>query len=267
MHRPFAMSRPRLKCILMFALVCCYCFVAAQGCKRGGDGAARPGATSQSQPAVGESQPLIQVAPARIDFGNVSVGTKPTAAVKLTNTSDRPLTIVRNRTNCGCMLTSLPNNTVIGPHQAIDAEVWLTAGRLQVHLNRTLVFELDDGSTSPVLTLEGDITAIVKTEPSSFDRASNPEGRIRLTATDGKPFAITSMTPPGILTEFPTDERAVVELQIPWDKFDAAVHRDAKGQWHGQFLSFNLTHPQCPLVLVLVNPVKAEGPASAASMP
>ena len=192
------------------------------------------------RPNVVSTAHLVVARPANLDLGPFPTGETKTGIVKLVNTGDRPMTIGKPRSTCGCTTIQSIEGTVLEPGDEFDVEVRMKGGNVARVLNKSVTFNIE-GQPPLVVPVRGEAIAFVEIEPKQLDPEVHTDGRLVLRSVDDEPFRVINMIP-RILDEFPAEASTEVELFLPWDKFgDVGMRRK---------LIVYTDHPRCQQVYV-----------------
>ena len=189
--------------------------------------------------------PAVKAEPAIVDFGDVATGDTGESKIKLTNTSDKPVTIVRANASCGCTTMRLQPNTVLPPGESIEVDVKMSVGiRPGPVAGKQVTFVIEGQPSNIIVPLKANAVSFVELEPMELSPDETPEGgRLKLRAVDGTPFRIMSMQP-ALISEF-SDEPAVEhELVFDWNKYRELGIRHRP--------TIYLDHPKCQSVTPII---------------
>jgi ankyrin repeat protein len=224
-------------------------------------GATPPGATTT---APLDSTPVLKLEPEVLDLGEMMVDTTKSGKVTLVNISDKPVTVTKAVTSCGCTTAGAPKDP-IPPGGSAEVEISLKPGpKAGVQLSKRVTFQIE-GHVPLILTVQGSVPAFITATPDLLDapgEGQTSEGAIVFKSLDGTPFKMTSAVPP------------IVPDLSPEAKTEHTVHVDWKA-WEETGRSIKLTvatdHPKVPSMSVTLrrppnnNAVmepKAPGPSS-----
>ena len=158
-----------------------------------GQGSTQP----QKQPGRPE-QYIVKMDIDEMDIGEIPCGEKKKKTVRLTNTGDEPMKVIKCQSSCACTTSNCPTGKIIPAGESVDIVIELKAGLLPgIAINKKMTFIIE-GQPNLVLPVKGVSYSAVSVNPNRLDSTTNPEGRIELVAADGQPFSILSMTPIGI---------------------------------------------------------------------
>ncbi|MHC4948113.1 MAG: ankyrin repeat domain-containing protein [Planctomycetota bacterium] len=179
----------------------------------GGPDAGKP--PTPSQPVSAEF--VVVAEPARLDLGEIPTGETKTGTITLRNIGDRPMTIGKTKTSCGCTTAQLEAGKILNAGADIDVEIRMKGGQVARVLNKTVTFNIE-GQPPLVVPVRCEAIAYVTVEPTRMHPERQPDGRFTLTSKDGEPFRVISMVPP-MIEAFPEEASSTVELSLPWEKF------------------------------------------------
>ncbi|MDG2054344.1 MAG: ankyrin repeat domain-containing protein [Phycisphaerales bacterium] len=180
---------------------------------------------------------MLELTPASLDLGNVAAKQLGSGPVKLTNISDKPITIERAKTNCGCTTSDFVPNTVLQPGESSEITINLRGASKAVPVTKTVTFMVKDAAPVKMQVSLNTILYVTAT-PEEYDNVLNPDGKITLRAVDDQPFAIVSVSPP-IVGEFSSEEAVEHELTLPWDSY----WQNVTTVGGGKMLNIHTTHP------------------------
>jgi hypothetical protein len=203
---------------------------------------------NQIQQKPGEARPndfIVKADPSVIDFGEMPTNEPKKANIKLTNTGDKPMTLVRANASCGCTALKVTPNTVIEPQQSLDIEVQLNGPPKAGDIHGKTVTFIVEGQANLVVPLKGKAVSFVVAEPTTVDPATNPEGKLVLKSIDGQPFRIMS-TQPAVLENLVREAKAEHEVTVSYEKYKAIGPN--------RQLMIYLDHPKCQQLSMMFNP-------------
>lgn len=217
--------------------------------KREGEGAPPADGMIPGQgmpPSDGEAtKPVIKCEPDPLDLGEMVVDTSKSGTVKLINTSDKPVTVTKAITSCGCTTAGTPKEP-IPPGGSADVEISLKAGpKPGASLSKRVTFQVD-GHPPTIMTVQGKVPAYVTIAPENIEAPADgktSEGAITLKSVDGTPFRITAVAPP-IVPDVSGEAKLEHVVHIDWDSW-----RD-KGRTIK--LAFSTDHPKAPAISCII---------------
>ncbi|MCE9618930.1 MAG: ankyrin repeat domain-containing protein [Planctomycetes bacterium] len=205
-------------------------------------GATPPGATTT---APLDSTPVIKIEPEILDLGEMMVDTAKSGKVKLINISDKPVTITKAVTSCGCTTAGSPKDPIPVGGSA-EVEITLKPGpKAGVPLSKRVTFQID-GHTPMMLTVQGTVPAFITMSPDQLEapgEGQTSEGAITFKCLDGTPFKITSAVPP-IVPDLSPEAKAEQVVHVDWKAWDE-TGRTIK-------LTFSTDHPKVPSLSLLI---------------
>jgi len=236
------------------------------GCQKPATTPAGPKATAPPKTVVPELKPkTVKVKPIRRgkkkgpritfertshNFGEIGPGTENKCEFKFKNVGDSLLKISKIQSTCGCTVGKLARKEY-KPGESGTLEVTYHAGERPYSIRKQLfVFSNDRARPTVKLTIAAKIVIKVTYEPKNVklllkgDKASLPE--IKLTSTDGKPFAIKSFRPTtsGITGVYDSSVKAtshIIRLNVDTNR----LRRHLKG-----YINIKLTHPDCKTLTI-----------------
>lgn len=112
----------------------------------------------------------IRLEPPALDFGRIQKGSIAEATVRLINTSDRPVRILRAKTSCGCTTAEIPKEP-FDPGESIEVTTrFKPGGKVGATPKKTVRFLLE-GDFAPVpLSVTGKIVQFVTIDSSRLKR-------------------------------------------------------------------------------------------------
>jgi len=215
-------------------------------------GATPPGATTT---APLDATPVLKIEPEVLDLGEMMVDTAKTGKVKLINISDKPVTVTKAVTSCGCTTAGAPKDPIpVGGSAEVD--ITLKPGpKAGVPLSKRVTFQID-GHTPMMLTVQGTVPAFITMTPDMLEgpaEGKTTEGAITFKCLDGTPFKITSAVPP-IVPDISPEAKAEQVVHVDWKAWDE-TGRTIK-------LTFSTDHPKVPSLSVLIRRPASSGSAS-----
>ena len=215
-------------------------------------GATPPGATTT---APLDATPVLKIEPEVLDLGEMMVDTAKTGKVKLINISDKPVTVTKAVTSCGCTTAGAPKDPIpVGGSAEVD--ITLKPGpKAGVPLSKRVTFQID-GHTPMMLTVQGTVPAFITMTPDMLEgpaEGKTTEGAITFKCLDGTPFKITSAVPP-IVPDISPEAKAEQVVHVDWKAWDE-TGRTIK-------LTFSTDHPKVPSLSVLIRRPATSGSAS-----
>ena len=177
-----------------------------------------------------ESQAADTAAPAKLvfdppilDLGDLVPEVPTVGKVKIRNTTDAPIRIVKAVANCSCTKPNWPTET-IAPGATAETEITMTPGVQQgVKLVKVVTFEIQGGGVENY-TVQGDVGLFVKMEPESLKAPATAESDgdtpsvFTLESADGTPFKVVSIDP--AIGSSPGTEPALKQtVVIDWVKW------------------------------------------------
>jgi len=147
------------------------------------------------RPAPPRTEHPISAEPERLKLGWLRPEEKGEGTVKLVNTSDEVINIVRVTSSCTCTVGKLEDDQkILKPGESTELTVSLKAGKNTGPMaQRAYVYY--EGARAPYeLFVLADVSLPVKTDPTFVNlMGSNRTGTIRLESLDGTPFRVTSV--------------------------------------------------------------------------
>lgn len=147
------------------------------------------GQAQHSQRAPDREAP-VKVEPGRLDMGGCVPGDPVTGQAMITNTSDRPLTVLRTQSSCKCTVPKIQEKMIL-PGESISVEATVDVGYdLGMFAKRVSVF-FDGYSRPAMFNVVGEVHYAVKTTPTSLKaRGTTEKVRFRVEGTDGETFEV-----------------------------------------------------------------------------
>lgn len=215
-------------------------------------GATPPGATTT---APLDATPVLKIEPEVLDLGEMMVDTAKTGKVKLINISDKPVTVTKAVTSCGCTTAGAPKDPIpVGGSAEVD--ITLKPGpKAGVPLSKRVTFQID-GHTPMMVTVQGTVPAFITMTPDMLEgpaEGKTTEGAITFKCLDGTPFKITSAVPPIVLDISP-EAKAEHVVHVDWKAWEE-TGRTIK-------LTFSTDHPKVPSLSVLIRRPATSGSAT-----
>lgn len=177
--------------------------------------------TAQLEP--GEQHPIV-VDPASLDFGRIQAYVRYRTSLRLTNTADVSITVLRI-INYGPIrfLGGWPKTLEPGQSANFDFYV-LPRRRPGTAVQARATVALEGEVPGLRLKFQGETYADVALTPRRLRLDEDPTGRITLSATDGEPFRVLAVYPPravGLVDE----PKLRHELFLPLDRFEHKARR------------------------------------------
>jgi hypothetical protein len=205
---------------------------------------ASPADESATAQGSGEGQPApaLTFDPPILNLGALVPEVSTTGKVKIRNTTDKPIRILKAFANCSCTKPNWPKET-IAPGAVAETEITMTPGVQQgVKLTKVVTFEIEGGRIENY-TVEGDVGLFVKFEPESIRAPATPESDSETPSTfvlesaDGTPFKVISIEP--AIGSSPGTEAALKQtVVIDWAKW--------REQKRPIKVSIKTDHPKAP---------------------
>jgi ankyrin repeat protein len=217
----------------------------------GNDGVGTP--TGGGVQAPVDTTPVVKLEPELLDLGEMVVDTAKSGKVKITNISDKPITVSKAITSCGCTTAGVPKEP-IAPGASAEVEISLKPGpKPGVPLSKRVTFQID-GHAPVMLTVQGKVPAYVTLTPDLLEapgEGKTSDGTITLKSVDNTPFKITSVVPP-IVPDVGNDAKVEHVVHVDWKLWDS-TGKTIK-------LTFSTDHPKVPSMSCLIRrPVNASG--------
>lgn len=209
------------------------------------------------RPPVSAAQAL-KIEPSPLDLGEMSPEVAKSGKVKITNTTDHPVKIIKVQPACGCTTTSVPPDA-LAPGASTEMDITIKPPAQGGHpLSKNVTFMVQDHAPT-VLTVQGLVKEYLSVVPNVIQGPSteNPApAPVRITVKDGGPVRITGATP-DIFVSLPTEAATTHDLQIDWAKWEKAG---------GQSKVAVLTdHPKAPQASFLIKkPVRLDANSKSA---
>jgi ankyrin repeat protein len=216
------------------------------------DGAMAPTGGGVTAPV--DTTPVVKVEPEVLDLGEMVVDTAKTGKVKITNISDKPVTIAKAITSCGCTTAGAPKDP-IAPGASAEVEITLKPGpKPGVPLSKRVTFQID-GHAPVMVTVQGKVPAYITMTPDLLEapgEGKTADGAITLKTVDGTtPFKITSVVPP-VVPDAAGDAKVEHVVHVDWKAWDE-TGKSIK-------LTFTTDHPKVPsLSAIIRRPVNPSG--------
>ena len=196
--------------------------------------------------AVVDTTPVVKIEPEVLDLGEMVVDTAKSGKVKITNISDKPVTIAKAITSCGCTTAGAPKDP-IPPGGSAEVEITLKPGpKPGVPLSKRVTFQID-GHAPMMVTVQGKVPAYINMMPDMLEapgEGKTAEGAITLKSVDGTtPFKITSVVPP-IVPDVSGEAKTEHVVHVDWKQWDE-TGKTIK-------LTFTTDHPKVPSLSCLI---------------
>jgi ankyrin repeat protein len=216
-------------------------------------GAIAPGSPGQDEQAEGlppsqapvSNATVLKIEPEVLDLGEMVVDTTLTGKVKLTNVSDKPITVMKAITSCGCTTAGVPKEP-IAPGASVEVDISLKAGpKPGQNLSKRVTFQIE-GYAPAMMTVQGQVPAYVSITPDVLQAPADDqtsEGSITLKSVDGTPFRITAVVPP-ITPNAGSEASTEHVVNVDWDAW-RSTGRSIK-------VTFSLDHPKAPSLSCLI---------------
>ena len=217
-------------------------------------GGAEPSPTGGVVDAVVDTTPVVKIEPEVLDLGEMVVDTAKTGKVKITNISDKPVTISKAITSCGCTTAGAPKDP-IPPGGSAEVEITLKPGpKPGVPLSKRVTFQID-GHAPMMVTVQGKVPAYINMTPDMLEapgEGKSADGAITLKSVDGTTaFKITSVTP-AIVPDASGDAKVEHVVHVDWKAWEE-TGRSIK-------LTFSTDHPKVPSLSCLIRrPINPQG--------
>lgn len=138
--------------------------------------------------------PPIRPEPLALDFGFIPPGETRTGSILLTNTSDRPLTLLAVQPTCSCTTTTDLAGKVLPPGESLSFEATLGASMVPGPRKATVKILAEGFGQAMELDVRGEVALPLRAVPSAITPPPGGPGRARvvLESVDRKPFRILS---------------------------------------------------------------------------
>lgn len=208
-----------------------------------------------------DDKPVIKLEPEVLDLGEMVVDTAKSGKVKLINISDKPITVTKAITSCGCTTAGTPKDP-IPPGGSAEVEISLKPGpKPGVPLSKRVTFQID-GHAPAMLTVQGKVPAYITMTPDLLEapgEGKTSEGTITMKSVDNTPFKITAVVPP-IIPDAGNDAKAEHVVHVDWKAWDE-TGKTIK-------LTISTDHPKVPSLSCLIRrPVNPSGDPRAPAGP
>lgn len=198
--------------------------------------AASPAQAPGNAATGGQSTGPVQVGPVildpqKVDFGIVTPHTTVTAEVKITNTTDQPLTILDSVPSCQCTSVNM-KGVVIPPHETVVMPMSMKTSTT-TGIRQAGVRLLIEGYPKVIdVAIQSEVAHAIKATPPFIDvqqqmmtRDGRPlppmplSGTLRLESLDGRPFSIVAVhnEPPAFIGFDPAIDSPRSTYEIAWD--------------------------------------------------
>jgi hypothetical protein len=187
---------------------------------------AQPAAAVQGDAAPAGAAPQVVLAfdPAAVEFGAMYVGKTRHATVKVTNSSDSPVTISRTIPGCPCTKASEAPKEPLAPGASFMLDVSLDGGDYAGAKLRKVVNFLIDGRPTEFLWLHGEVQKVIGVNPQVVDARKAVEGetlKVMLESARFIEFTVRGVEPAGIVT-FDAEPSTEHELSVDVSALKAA---------------------------------------------
>ena len=207
----------------------------------------QPGETAPGATTIAplDSTLVLKIEPETLDLGEMMVDTAKSGKVKLINISDKPVTISKAVTSCGCTTAGAPKDPIPVGGSA-EVEITLKPGpKAGVPLSKRVTFQIE-GHTPMMVTVQGTVPAFITMTPDMLEapaEGQTSEGQIVFKSLDGTAFKITSAVPP-IVPDLIPEAKTEHTVHVDWKAWDE-TGRTIK-------LTFSTDHPKVPSLSALV---------------
>jgi len=207
----------------------------------------QPGETAPGATTIAplDSTLVLKIEPETLDLGEMMVDTAKSGKVKLINISDKPVTISKAVTSCGCTTAGAPKDPIRVGGSA-EVEITLKPGpKAGVPLSKRVTFQIE-GHTPMMVTVQGTVPAFITMTPDMLEapaEGQTSEGQIVFKSLDGTAFKITSAVPP-IVPDLSPEAKTEHTVHVDWKAWDE-TGRTIK-------LTFSTDHPKVPSLSALV---------------
>ena len=216
-----------------------------------------------STPRTGGPDPVpaavLSFDPPSVEFGPMYVGKTRHASVKVTNTSDAPVTISRTIPGCPCTKASDPPKEPLAPGASFTIDVSLDGGDYGGAKLKKVVNFLIDGRPTEFLWLHGDVQKVIAVNPQVVDARKAADGetlKVMLESARFVDFTVLGVEPAGIVT-FGKEPSTEHELAIDVTALKAAGMPTK--------LTVTTDHPDADVIFVLLRvPPPPPAPTDAA---
>lgn len=224
-----------------------------------------PAGSTTAPPRTGGVDPVqptvLAFDPPSVEFGSMYVGKTRHASVKVTNTSDAPVTISRTIPGCPCTKASDPPKDPLAPGASFTIDVSLDGGDYGGAKLRKVVNFLIEGRPTEFLWLHGEVQKVIAVTPQVLDvRTATDADRPKVTLESARfvDFTVLGVEPAGIAT-FGKDPSTEHELTIDVNALRAAGMPTK--------LTVTTDHPDADVIFVLLRVPPPSPPASSPQQP
>lgn len=201
-------------------------------------GAAAPSATATPATAQAESDvaagaartapvqalPPIRLEPPMLDFGFVAPSSASSGAIKLVNTSDRPLKILAVQPSCKCTAVNDLEGKEIPAGGSVELETVLDAAAAPGPKKAQIRVLVEGYTQVLVVEMKAEVALAVRVTPPYINavEGKNQTGRLVVQSTDGRPFRICSThgMPPRYVGFDPATDEPRTQYLVEYDVAD-----------------------------------------------
>jgi hypothetical protein len=200
----------------------------------------------------------LAASPSPLDIGVVPPGGAWSGTLKVSNTSDRAVTISEVKTNCSCTTVDPNRGRVIQPGQAVDISVNFRAKLSPSSRTQKIWVALGPNDGPPLeVTLLAEIAMQVQATPSSLkaylDEKTGiepaPFGTVVVRSADARPFQVLSSngTAPVFADGYKLGDPPRSSYTLEWD-LRPYISPDCVGTTMPWWWVIETDHPDCPLI-------------------
>ncbi len=244
----------------VFGIFVSFAFIFPLTCGKNAHAAVEPNASPQKSASADVNaapvydpnapQPIIKIEAALYDFGEVGTKTTNICRFKFTNIGKSTLIIKNVRATCGCTVPAMEKQEY-APGESGSIEVRFTAPDVEGENVKHLYIESNDRQNPEAeIIVKAKVVARVKFEPGMMKLSLKEENAgcppIKLSSTDGVPFAVTRFESTANCLTADFDPNAAATEIVLHPKVDPAILRKVL---NGR-ISIGLNHPQCSEVFI-----------------
>ena len=166
---------------------------------------------------------VLTYSPQRFDFGDIGRGDTKTGTVTITNTSDKPIRIVRTFSTCGCTVPYTPKDP-IEPGKSVEVDIKFT-GKNDGPSGSVVRFYFENQEGDVQVAVKAYVKPALEVEPKLFTVQPKEDEPMIIRSTDGEPFVIFAADPPVLegIDEEPRTEHTLMLSASAMKKFDNRI--------------------------------------------
>jgi len=190
--------------------------------------------------------PPLRPEPVALDFGFMSPGEDRTGQITLTNTSDRPVTILAIQPTCTCTTTSDLAGKVVAPGESVSLDASLSGSVVPGPRKATVKILAEGFGRALEIDVRGEVALPIRAVPAALTPppAGPARGRMVVESVDRRPFRVVASN--GAAPEYLGFDPALDEPRATY-----VIRTDLESLPREAWPAFwvvETDHPACPVI-------------------